>query len=63
MLCKKCQNRRARTESKEGGHALIWGCATVKGKDGKGIRFGYQFEYEAGKNMRTDCKDYLKGTV
>jgi hypothetical protein len=57
VICRTCLNRRARTESKAGGHALIWGCVTHK------IRFGYQFEYEEGKNMRTKCAEYLKGTV
>ncbi|MFA6904443.1 MAG: hypothetical protein WC236_15315 [Gallionellaceae bacterium] len=62
MKCKTCQHRRARTESKAGGHVLIWGCSKIKQKDGKGIRFGYQWEYQAGKNMRKSCVEYLKGT-
>jgi hypothetical protein len=35
------------------GYAVVWGC----GK--KGIRFGYQFQYEAGENMPSKCAEWM----
>ena len=52
MICKKCNHRRYRTESKEGGHAMVTGCPIKK------IRFGYQSDYDAGKNMPNSCDDF-----
>jgi len=52
MICKLCNHRRCRTESKEGGHVAIWGC----GK--RGIRFGIQSEYDACQNMHSKCEQF-----
>ena len=32
---------------------MVWSCAK------KGIRFGYQWQYEAGENMPAKCVDRL----
>ena len=54
MICKTCQHRRCKMETKGKGHVTVWGCGL------KGIRFGYQREYDAGVNMPKTCKERVK---
>jgi len=58
MICKQCQNRRCQTRSREGGHSTVWKC----GIDSKKLWFGYQFEYDSGKNMPAKCNDFTPPT-
>lgn len=48
--CYTCLYRRCKMEVKNKGHITIWGCAE------KRIRFGYQWDYEAGTNMPVRCE-------
>jgi len=51
--CYTCQHRRCKPDLKSKGHAVAWSCGL------KDIRFGYQFQYEAGENMPDRCADRL----
>jgi hypothetical protein len=51
--CYTCQHRRGKTESKARGHVLVLDCSK------RGIRFGYQWQYDAGENMPDKCTDRL----
>jgi len=52
--CFTCLNRRCATESKRGGHVTVWGCTVRR------IRFGYQWDYDAGANMPQQCAQYTQ---
>ena len=54
MICKKCIHRHCQIRSKDNGHAIVWRCDIEEKK----LWFGFQFEYDAGKNMPNKCKDF-----